>query len=159
MDWLLFLIFFAACGAGGATGMLFKPGDWYEALEKPEWTPPNWAFPVAWGILYLFIASAAASAAVMPGNALGMAFWSMQIALNVLWTPVFFGLHRVRAALIVMGALWIAVFGATVSFFFLSIGAGVMMLPYLLWISFAAYLNYMIWQANGDTPELTAEEE
>ena len=97
MIWICFIVFLAACFAAGATGGLFPPGQWYEGLRKPAWTPPNWVFPAAWTTLYLCIAAAGARAAVQPDNALAMAFWALQIALNTLWTPVFFGLRRLRS--------------------------------------------------------------
>jgi len=114
MDILLFAVFFAACGAAGATGALFSPGPWYDALAKPRWTPPNWAFPVAWTTIYLCISFAGARVAGMDGSGVALAFWAMQAAFSTLWTPVFFGLRRLRGALLVMGPLWLAVLGCTV---------------------------------------------
>ncbi len=109
MIWICFAIFLAACFAAGATGGLFPPGPWYERLRKPSWTPPNWLFPVAWTTLYLCIAAAGARAAVAEDNGIAMALWALQIALNALWTPVFFGLKRLRLGLVVLIALWLAV--------------------------------------------------
>ncbi|HAL75439.1 MAG TPA: sensory protein TspO, partial [Rhodobacteraceae bacterium] len=109
MDWIMFLIFLVACFAAGATGGLFPPGAWYQQLNKPSWTPPNWLFPVAWTSLYLCMSVAGARVAGLPGNGLAMAFWSLQIALNALWTPVFFGLRNLRLGLIVLIGLWLSV--------------------------------------------------
>ena len=111
MDWTLFATFLAACGAAATTGAMFKPGEWYAELKKPCWIPPRWVFPVAWTTLYLLMTLAAARVAVLPGNGQALAFWALQIALNTLWTPVFFGLHRMRAAMVVMVLLWLAVAG------------------------------------------------
>ena len=97
MTYALFAIFLGACFAAGATGALFPPGAWYSTLKKPSWTPPNWLFPVAWTTLYLCMAAAAARVAGAEGSAFAMALWALQIALNTLWTPVFFGLRRIRA--------------------------------------------------------------
>ncbi|WP_126975287.1 tryptophan-rich sensory protein TspO [Frigidibacter oleivorans] len=144
----LFLTFLAACVAAGATGFLFKPGPWYDGLRKPSWTPPNWAFPVVWTVLYLLMAWAAARVAVLPGNGQALAFWAMQIALNTLWTPVFFGLHRMLTGLLVMGALLVAVVGTLVTFWTLDTLAGLMILPYLAWLAVAAALNLWIWRFN-----------
>ena len=88
---------------------LFPPGQWYAALKKPWFTPPDWLFPVAWSTLYICMATAGARVAVSPDNAVAMAFWSLQIALNGLWTPVFFGLRRMKLGFVVLSGLWLSV--------------------------------------------------
>ena len=148
MDWLLFAIFLAACGAAATTGSMFMPGAWYRALSKPSWTPPDWVFPVVWTILYVSSAYAAARVAPLDGSAYAMAFWAMQIAFNTLWTPVFFGLHRIRAGFVVMLGLWIAVAGTMVTFFQLDWIAGALFVPYLLWVTVAGALNGSVWMRN-----------
>lgn len=150
MDILLFAVFFAACGAAGATGALFSPGPWYDALAKPRWTPPNWAFPVAWTTIYLCISFAGARVAGMDGSGVALAFWAMQAAFSTLWTPVFFGLRRLRGALLVMGPLWLAVLGCTVAMFQLDTLAGVLFLPYIAWVTVAAALNASVARLNPD---------
>ena len=146
MDWTLFAIFFAACAAAASTGAMFQPGAWYESLDKPRWTPPDWLFPVAWTLLYISIAVAAARVAVLDGNAHAMAFWAMQIAFNALWSPVFFGLRRVGGALVVFVGLWIAVTGTLVTFWPLDRTAGLLIAPYFVWVSYAGALNFSIWR-------------
>ena len=148
MDCALFAIFLAACGAAATTGSMFMPGAWYRALSKPSWTPPDWVFPVAWTVLYLSSAVAAARVAPMEGAAYGMAFWAMQIAFNTLWTPVFFGLRRIRAAFFIMLGLWIAVAGTLLAFFQLDWIAGALFVPYLIWVSIAGALNASVWMRN-----------
>jgi tryptophan-rich sensory protein len=148
MDWGLFTIFLAACAAAAATGSMFSPGTWYRDLAKPVWTPPDWAFPVVWTLLYLSAAVAAARVAPMDGSAYGMAFWAMQIAFNTLWTPIFFGLRRIRAAFVVMVGLWIGVAGTMVSFFALDWIAGALFVPYLVWVTVAGALNASVWIKN-----------
>ncbi len=155
MDWTLFLIFLAACGGAAATGAMFGPGRWYDALAKPAWTPPNWVFPVTWTVLYLFIANAGARIAVEEYNAYAMAFFAVQIAFNTLWTPVFFGLHKVKAAMVVIVLLWIAVFATTVAFWEIDLIAGILFIPYLIWVSIAAALNFEVWRLNRHTPITT----
>ncbi len=150
MDWGVFVIFLLACGAAAATGAGFAPGSWYRALSKPAWTPPNGVFPVVWTFLYISAAVAAARVANLDNNAYAMAFWGMQIAFNTLWSPVFFGLHRIRAALGVMGGLWAAVCGTMVSFFQLDTIAGLLFVPYLIWVTLAAALNISIWRRNPE---------
>ncbi|QFT99072.1 TspO/MBR family protein [Roseovarius sp. THAF8] len=150
MIWLCFAIFLAACFAAGATGALFPPGKWYEDLNKPTWTPPNWLFPVAWTTLYLLIAGAGARVAVSPDNSVAMALWALQIALNALWTPVFFGLQRIRLGLVVLVFLWIAVFWGTIELWQVDWLAGLMFVPYLAWVSVAGALNLSVMRLNPE---------
>lgn len=156
MVWLLFSIFLLACMAAGTTGAMFPPGPWYDRLAKPSWTPPNWLFPLAWTTLYLLMAGAAARVALLPESGVALAFWALQIALNTLWTPVFFGLRKLRAGLVVLAALWLSVLATLVALWPLDTVAGVMFLPYLLWVSIAGALNFAVVRLNPggatDTP-------
>ncbi len=145
---LLFLVFLGASAAAGSTGMTFPTGPWYLALRKPGWTPPNWLFPIAWTLLYIIIAIAAARVALLPGNAFGMGFWALQIALNAIWTPVFFGKHRLGGGLVIITLLWLAVLATTLAFFALDRVAGALFVPYLVWVSYASALNFTIWRMN-----------
>lgn len=148
MDWGLFLTFLAACGAAAATGAMFEPGDWYRGLSKPPWTPPDWAFPVVWTVLYIAIALAAMRVAMLPGSAQALAFWALQIALNTLWTPVFFGLRRMRAGLVVLCLLWLAVAATLVAFYIIDPVAGLLFVPYLVWVTIAGALNLSVLRRN-----------
>lgn len=150
MDWTLFLTYLAACGAAAATGAMIQPGDWYDRLNKPAWTPPRWVFPVAWTTLYVLMSLAGMRIAQAQGNGQAVALWSLQIALNTLWTPVYFGLHRIRAAMVVMVFLWLAVALSTLSFLALDLVAGLLFLPYLLWVSIAGALNYTTMRLNPE---------
>ncbi len=154
MDFILFAVFLAACFGAGATGAVFSPGDWYKNLNKPSWTPPDWAFPVMWTTIYLLIAFAAARSAVLPDNGYAMAFWAAQIAFNALWTPVFFGLRRLKGALIVMACLWLSVLGCVITHWQLDMWAGIAMLPYLAWVSVAGLLNLTVARLNPDVQPL-----
>jgi tryptophan-rich sensory protein len=150
MDWGLFLTFLAACGGAAATGTLFQAGAWYEALQKPSWTPPNWMFPVVWTTLYLLMSFSAMRVAQLPDSGQALAFWAAQISFGTLWTPVFFGLHRMRAAMGVMVCLWLSVAATILAFWQLDWLAGLMFLPYLIWVSVAGALNYSLWRMNLD---------
>ena len=150
MDLALFATFLVACGAAAATGAMFGPGEWYLSLTKPWWTPPGWLFPGAWTTLYICMAAAAARVAVLPGSGQALAFWAVQIAFNTLWTPVFFGLHRMKAAMIVMVGLWLAVAATLVSFALLDGVAGLLMAPYLLWVTIAGTLNFTVIRLNPE---------
>jgi tryptophan-rich sensory protein len=150
MDYYLFGVYLLACGAAATTGAMFSPGAWYESLKKPTWTPPNWLFPVAWTTLYLLMAASAARISGMEGAAYGLAFWSVQIAFNTLWTPIFFGLRRLRAAMGVMVGLWLSVAATTWAFFAIDFWAGLMFVPYLAWVSVAGALNFWVMRNNPD---------
>ena len=153
MEWLTLIALSGACLAAASTGAAFPPGEWYERLDKPDWTPPKWLFPVAWTVLYIAMAYAAWRVAYAEGGPVvtALAFWACQIVLNAIWTPVFFGLRNMGGALIVIGALWLAVAVSTVLFFWVLPSAGVLLLPYLVWVSYAAALNYEIWRRNSGT--------
>ncbi|THD85583.1 tryptophan-rich sensory protein [Aliigemmobacter aestuarii] len=152
MDFTLFLIFLLACGPAAATGAMFSPGEWYRGLSKPRWTPRDWMFPVAWTTLYLCMSVAAARVAGLAGQdarvGMALAFWALQIGLNTLWTPVFFGLHRIRAGMIVLSLLWLAVAATTVAFWMVDAIAGSLFLPYLAWVSVAGALNLSVLRLN-----------
>lgn len=148
MDWTLFLIFMSACCAAAATGAMFQPGDWYKTLSKPLWTPPDWLFPVAWTVLYVASAIAAARVAPLDSSEYALAFWALQIALNTLWSPVFFGLNRMRAALVIVSCLWLAVFATMVALFRLDMIAGLLFVPYLAWVTVATALNASVLRRN-----------
>ncbi|MFC6640038.1 sensory protein TspO [Sulfitobacter sp. JBTF-M27] len=158
MDLYLFGIFLLACCAAGATGAVFQPGRWYDSLNKPSWTPPDWAFPVAWTTIYLLISFAGARVAVLEGNAYAMAFWASQAAFSTLWTPIFFGLRRMKGALLVMAPLWLSVAGCVWFNFQLDFWAGLAFLPYLAWVTVAAALNATVWRLNpGVDPIVPAD--
>ena len=151
MDWILFAIFFAGCFAAGSTGAIFMPDDWYrKELVKPSWTPPDWVFPLAWSILYVLIALAATRAAPLPGSEYALGLWALQMTLNALWSPIFFGIRRIRAGLIAVTALWFAVAATMAALFALDTLAGAMFVPYLVWVSIAFSLNFWIWRNNDD---------
>lgn len=158
MDFILFLIFLSASAAAASTGAMFPTGDWYRGLSKPSWVPPNWIFPVVWTSIYLLIAFAGARVASLEGNAYAMAFWAGQISLNTLWTPVFFGLRRIKAALIIIAALWIMVAGATFAHFQLDFWAGLAFVPYLVWLTIAVALNVSIAKLNPDEAPLKSSD-
>ena len=150
MFWAIFAILLAACVAAGSTGSLFPPGEWYRTLNKPPWTPPDWLFPVAWSVLYICMAAAGARVAMIPtpGAGLAMALWALQIALNGLWTPVFFGLRRIKLGMVVLGALWVAVALTMIALWQQDRIAGILFVPYLMWVTTAGALNFAVMQRN-----------
>ncbi|PTX57951.1 TspO/MBR related protein [Litoreibacter ponti] len=154
MDWMLFVIFLCACFAAGTTGAVFMPGEWYRKLDKPDWTPPDWVFPLTWTTLYICMSFAGARIAVLDDNAYAVALWALQIALNTLWTPIFFGLRRLGFAMGVIVALWISVAACLLAFLQLDFLAAIAFAPYLVWVTIAAALNYSVWRRNPDIDAL-----
>jgi tryptophan-rich sensory protein len=150
MDYGLFFTYLAACGAAAATGAMFSPGEWYKDLQKPRWTPPDWVFPVAWTTLYFCMSLAAMRVGLSghPGAPMALGFWAVQIALNTLWSPVFFGLKRMRPALVVVSLLWLAVAVTLAAFIRIDWIAGLLFMPYLLWVTIATALNAAVLRRN-----------
>jgi tryptophan-rich sensory protein len=143
--------FVVACFLAAATGVLFKPGDWYERLRKPSWRPPNWLFAPVWTVLYLMIAFAGWlvwRSAGFGGASTALALYALQLLLNALWTPVFFGLHRLDLGFAVIVALWLAIAATIVAFAPVNGVAALLMIPYLAWVSFASLLNFAVWRLN-----------
>ncbi|MCM2562031.1 tryptophan-rich sensory protein [Lutimaribacter sp. EGI FJ00015] len=151
MVWLYFVIFLGACLAAGATGAIFPPGPWYRSLDKPRWTPPNWLFPVAWTTIYICMAAAGARAAISGQGTLALVLWSLQIALNGLWTPVFFGLRNIRGGMLVLSLLWLSVAVTMLALWQADWIAGLLFLPYLGWVSVAGALNLSVLRRNPET--------
>ena len=148
MFWLDFLVFLFACMAAGLTGSLFPPGKWYSELNKPVWTPPNWVFPVAWPILYLLMSYSGATLANLESAGSALALWALQISLNTLWTPVFFGLKNLKLGLIIIFLLLVSVAICTYVFWIYAWISGLLFLPYLAWVVFSAALNAAVFKLN-----------
>ena len=148
MFWLDFLVFLFACMAAGLTGSLFPPGKWYSELNKPVWTPPNWVFPVAWPILYLLMSYSGATLANLESAGSALALWALQISLNTLWTPVSFGLKNLKLGLIIILLLLVSVAICTYVFWLYAWISGLLFLPYLAWVVFAAALNAAVFKLN-----------
>ena len=130
---------------------------WYTALAKPELTPPDWVFPIAWSILYVLLGVALAMIVHARGSALRMpalVMFAVQLALNLAWTPLFFGFHKVSGALILIGAMLLTALVTTWLFGRIRCAAAALMLPYLAWICFAGYLTYSIGVLNPNAEAL-----
>jgi len=121
---------------------------WYESLVKPSFTPPNWLFPVAWTIIYLLLAWAGYRLTLIPGSEMVLALWAAQIALNTLWTPVFFGAHRLLAGMVIIVLLWLTVAAMVLLAVRLDLITGLILFPYLVWLCVAAALNFSILRNN-----------
>lgn len=130
-------------------GMSSPPGAWYAALNKPEWNPPSWIFGPVWTLLYLLMAVAAWLVWKRDGWRWPLRLYFVQLALNAAWTPIFFGAHELGWAFAEIIALWVAILLTTLSFQCVSKTAGWMLVPYLAWVTFAAFLNFTLWRLNA----------
>lgn len=145
---------------GFASGRSVPSGSentWYMALVKPAMTPSGWLFPVAWTTLYILLGLAVAiilHARGARGRGLALALFAAQFVLNLAWTPLFFGMHQVGAALIVIIAILVVATITTVLFGRIRPLAAWLMVPYLAWISFAGVLTWRIGQLNPDAETL-----
>lgn len=139
-----------------ATG---SANSWYNALIKPDITPPDLAFPIAWTTLYIFQGLALAMilhARGARGRGLAIALFALQLLMCLAWTPLFFGAHQVSNALILIGVL--AVTGLVTALLFgrIRTGAGLLMAPYVAWLAFATVLNWQVDRLNPDAETLVA---
>ena len=127
--------------------------SWYAGLEKPSFTPPNWAFPVAWTLLYALMAYALWRILSLPkslsGRTTAIVIFFVQLVLNSLWSFAFFGAHSPIAGLVVTAALIVAILATIRAFWPLDRVAALLLVPYLAWVAFAAALNGAVWQLNG----------
>ncbi len=143
--------FLIACVAAASSGAVFKPGQWYETLAKPWWRPPNWLFPVAWTVLYGCIAVSGWlvwKTAGFAGAATALAVYGAQLVFNAAWSGLFFGLHRIDLAFAELVLLWLSIVATVATFAPVSLLAAELLLPYLVWVTFAGVLNLSIWQLN-----------
>jgi tryptophan-rich sensory protein len=146
-----FVVSFAAAGIGGAATAK-SVTTWYVTLSKPSWNPPNWLFAPVWTTLYVLMSIAGwrawkVAASRSDANRT-LQLYGTQLALNALWSVLFFGLHRPGLAFIEVIVFWALLVGLFVRFFRTDRIAGLLWLPYVLWVSFATVLNGTIWWLN-----------
>lgn len=154
--YLKILIFTGTClGVGYLSGIATQSGvnDWFPTLEKPSFNPPNWVFAPVWSLLYIFMGVAA-------GRVWGridferekvkkaLLFFWIQLALNALWSVLFFALHNPLLALLEIVLLWLMIYETYAKFKTIDKIAGWLFIPYLLWVTFATVLNAGLWWLN-----------
>ena len=143
------------CQLAGLIGSIFTVTaipTWYAALQKPAFNPPNWIFAPVWTSLYLLMGISAfiiwRKGLSSSGVKEALIVFVVQLILNASWSIVFFGLKSPLSGAVVIIILWIAILFTVVRFFKISMTASLLLLPYLLWVSFAAVLNISIWLLN-----------
>lgn len=150
-NWVGFLVFFALNFVAACSGAFFKPGDWYETLAKPYWRPPNWLFAPAWSVFYLLIAISGYLVwreMGLAGAAGPLALYVGSLMLNAAWSGVFFGMRRPDLAFYELIGLWLSIAAMIVVFVPLQQTAALLLVPYLMWVTFAGALNFSIWRLN-----------
>lgn len=141
-------------GVGGLSGWLTREGTklFMQTVEQPPMSPPGFLFPIVWGILYLLMGVGAARVYQTPASnarsrALGV--FLVQLGVNFFWSIIFFNLQNYAFALLWLILLWLLIVWMILLFYRVDKPAALLQIPYLLWVSFAAYLNYGVWMLNG----------
>lgn len=146
------LLFWTALSfAPGLTGYLYPPDGWWNRIDKPSWTPPDYLFGIVWPILYVLIGIAVYNVARRRdhiGRGPALLWFFAQWVLNALWTPLFFGMHRPDLALACIVLMWLGIVGTIRSFARVAPLSSALLIPYLAWVSFAAALNAAVWHLN-----------
>ena len=153
---LVLIAFILVCLAAGGIGGIATAENvsgWYRTIEKPSWNPPGWLFGPVWTSLYLMMAIAAwlvwkDQNSLPPRKRTALILFGIQLALNSLWSFVFFEWHQLGWSLVEILVLWIAIVATLLSFFRIRKAAGWLLVPYLAWVSFASFLTYTIWTLN-----------
>ena len=136
--------------ATASTGALFKPGEWYRGLQRPSWTPPNWAFPLVWSILYIAIGVSGWLVWQAGGIGIALVLWLLQLIFNAAWSWLFFGLHRMDLAFVDICLLLLTILAYIAAASAVSPLAALLFAPYAVWVALAATLNRSVWRLNSD---------
>jgi tryptophan-rich sensory protein len=151
-SWPLGVSAAVAVAVAVAGGVLTEIGPWYDGLKKPSWKPPDWAFGPVWTVILILAAISAAmawNAAESPGaRAAIIAVLVVNSILNIAWSGIFFKMKRPDWALIEVMMLWVSILALIVVLGAVNTTAGLLMAPYLVWVSIAAFLNYRIVEMN-----------
>ena len=145
---LSLLVCFAVAGIGSIATTPEIPG-WYAKLRKPSWTPPNWLFGPVWTALYAAMGVAAWLVWKRAGWHAAIALFAVQLALNLAWSFIFFRFHSPGLAFAEIVLLWAAIVATAISFAPISKTAAALFVPYILWVTYAAALNFSIWKLNN----------
>ena len=149
----LLLCLLVTMGVGGLSGYLTSPeiSGWYAGLDKPSFNPPNNVFGPVWTILYFLMGVSLYLIVISPSarKKFAIGIFVTQLILNFFWSIIFFNLHQIGLALIEIILLWMMILAMVIAFYKINRVAGLLQVPYLLWVSFATVLNAAIYQLNG----------
>lgn len=151
--WGLVISILIPLAAGGLSALLTREGmELFRLMRKPPLAPPDWLFPVAWTVLYIMMGAASylvfASGASRVRKNRALTFYAVQLGMNFFWPVIFFKLEMYLTAFVWLLGLWVLVLVCTLLFYHIDRRAGRLMIPYLLWITFAGYLNLGIYVLN-----------
>ena len=135
-------------GGGFASGLMNPPGNWYAELAKPWFNPPNWVFAPIWSIIYSLVAIVGWRTWKARTNRMSMPLWCAQMALNFLWSPVFFAAQRPLMALALILVLFCSIVLFIVRQWSIDRISGALFVPYAGWVAFASILNFEIVRLN-----------
>ncbi|MGO9387601.1 MAG: TspO/MBR family protein [Methanobacterium sp.] len=149
---LISIIIVFLAGAVGTVSTLPQITSWYAALTKPSWTPPNWAFGPIWSTLYILMGIALflvwREGLNRKNVRIAVLIFAAQLIINVLWSLIFFGTHNIFGGLILIIILIAAILVNIIVFYRISKPAGLILIPYLVWVCIAGYLNYSVYILN-----------
>lgn len=141
-------LFILVCEIAGISGALVTDASFYRELPTPSWAPPGWVFGPVWTTLYAMMGIAAWLVwRTGRGRRPALTWFAVQLVLNAIWTPIFFGLHSVGGGLVVIIVLILAILATITAFAHRSRLAAGLLVPYLAWVCFATALNAAIWRA------------
>jgi len=150
---------FAAAGIGSLFTCKAIP-NWYAGLKKPPYTPPNWAFGPIWTILYILMGISVflvwQRGLATNGAMLAFILFWIQLAFNAFWSIIFFGMKSKGGGVITIIVLWLLILATMITSFRVSGWAGALLIPYILWVSIASYLNIGVWLLNKPAKQMTA---
>ena len=142
---------FAAAGIGSLFTFKAIP-TWYQGLKKPPYTPPNWVFGPVWTTLYILMGISVflvwQKGLVTNGAMLAFTLFWIQLALNALWSIIFFGMKSKGGGVITIIVLWLLILATIIASFQVSAWVGALLIPYIVWVSIASYLNIGVWLLN-----------
>lgn len=149
------IIAIVVCQMAGILGTFFTApaiDTWYATLAKPDFSPPNWLFAPAWTLLYTLMGISVylvwQKGVAKKEVRAALVFFGIQLALNALWSPLFFGLKNLGLAFAEIILMWGFILATIIKFYRLDRRAAYFLLPYLAWVSFASLLNYSLWKLN-----------
>ncbi len=149
---------FAAAGIGSLFTFKAIP-NWYAGLKKPPYTPPNWVFGPVWTTLYILMGISVflvwRNGLAVHGALIAFTLFWIQLAFNALWSVIFFGMKSKGGGVVIIIVLWLFILATLITSFRVSGWAGALLVPYIVWVTIASYLNIGVWLLNKPAKQIT----